>query len=304
MFCHKCGTQVPDDAAFCSKCGARLTSDHADSEAAVMSDITQQPMNEVAAPGSKDTNTPQTGNVKNTDRKHLGKALIIGAILVSILAVFAIVSVITQKETPENKEPDRDSSSYQESSKSADSSEQPVSADSKTNDSTDIAKEETSTETALVDPVTANDLIYRGTGDAVTEYLNLNFRYLGDVMKLQPTYGTNINGDYYEGAPYEGYDGLILIYDEYYFVAWAEASPDAILVNGKTLDKNRDELVGILGTPIDEGDSYDGLEDEYRYTMEYVLQDDEGDFYHVMFSMPSANGAAQSITFGLYDDGI
>lgn len=27
MFCHKCGTQLPDGSAFCQKCGAKLTSD-------------------------------------------------------------------------------------------------------------------------------------------------------------------------------------------------------------------------------------------------------------------------------------
>ncbi|TMI69690.1 zinc ribbon domain-containing protein [Candidatus Bathyarchaeota archaeon] len=26
MYCLKCGSQLPDDAAFCSKCGARTSS--------------------------------------------------------------------------------------------------------------------------------------------------------------------------------------------------------------------------------------------------------------------------------------
>lgn len=43
MFCHKCGTKLPDEAKFCHKCGAKTPVGDADKEAAVPSYSVQKP---------------------------------------------------------------------------------------------------------------------------------------------------------------------------------------------------------------------------------------------------------------------
>lgn len=85
MFCHKCGTQNPDDAGFCIKCGAKLITE--DSQQPIQSAPPQQPVPPVV-PGSVPT-APATPPKKKSKKKFV----ILGSVLLMvIIGIFVAVN--------------------------------------------------------------------------------------------------------------------------------------------------------------------------------------------------------------------
>lgn len=104
MFCHKCGTQNPDDAGFCIKCGAKLITE--DSQQAVPAPVTpqqsqatpasQQPIQ--SAPPQQPVPPVVLGSVPTAPatppkKKSKKKFVILGSVLlVVIIGIFVAVN--------------------------------------------------------------------------------------------------------------------------------------------------------------------------------------------------------------------
>ena len=81
MFCHKCGTQLPEDTAFCFKCGANVTSQEVNNHVEQIK--AQQPV----------TVTAESVYEPNINNKTFNKKAIIIATVIGITVIVALVVV-------------------------------------------------------------------------------------------------------------------------------------------------------------------------------------------------------------------
>ncbi len=84
MFCSKCGTQLPDGAAFCPKCGAKLTSSEITAPSADVAEVktgTAEPMKKV---------TGRKPKAKRSKKIVIGIAVVVAVALIALL-IAAIV---------------------------------------------------------------------------------------------------------------------------------------------------------------------------------------------------------------------
>lgn len=118
-----------------------------------------------------------------------------------------------------------------------------------------------------------------------------------------PTDGTPINGELlFGGTEYYAYDGLLLYFDNQTdTVARVSAQSDFVKINGEALDKNRTELISLLGQPTYEGFYYDESgEFSDCYYMQYTLYE-KGVILDI--EMPDLTESADSVTIYEYKDG-
>lgn len=143
--------------------------------------------------------------------------------------------------------------------------------------------------------ISADKITYKKTGTPVSDYIAISKNYVYELIPFSPIRGTDTTGDYYLGGYYIGFEGLDLIFGDYDCTEWAVADPFYIEVNGQTLNKNRDELVRILGTPDNEGEMYDEMSEITEYTMEYTFTDQYEDEYTFMFILPDMHSESTDI---------
>lgn len=126
-----------------------------------------------------------------------------------------------------------------------------------------------------------NEILFNGI--EIANYLDSRPKYLYDDFG-QPNYGTEVDGSLYEGGKYMGYYGITFIIDDNQStIMYIIGEPEMFTFNGSTLNKNRDELVQILGEPGFEEMAYDTMEGEYIYYMTYYM-----DYYTVTFWIPGS----------------
>lgn len=136
-----------------------------------------------------------------------------------------------------------------------------------------------------------DEILFDGT-TIISDYLGKRPKYLYDDFG-QPEYGTDVDGSLYEGGSYMGYDGIEFVYDEetssieYIFVA-----PSMCTFNGVSLDKNREELVNLLGTPSSEDIINDDMNETYYYLMTYYMGS-----YTIQFELENEYSDAYLIGF-------
>ena len=89
MFCHKCGTQITEEAAFCHKCGARLIVD----SPVVQEEPASMPAREepVSTP-VQETPQPDRGTPEAQPKKKSKLPLILGGIAALVLVVVLIAA--------------------------------------------------------------------------------------------------------------------------------------------------------------------------------------------------------------------
>ncbi len=106
-----------------------------------------------------------------------------------------------------------------------------------------------------------------------------------------PDNGTIVDGYLYEGGEYFGYtDGVIFVMDyQTGQISWIIGDTGSIMGNGYTLDKTRDELIEILGTPTREEYAYNDMDDTSSYYMQYTL-----DSVELLINMPDAASMAET----------
>lgn len=104
------------------------------------------------------------------------------------------------------------------------------------------------------------DILY---GDC--QIYNLMGASMDDVMG---TWGTPLDYSYGGGYNYCTYEGIEFAFDYQGEIYGISIEPDMCMVDGNTLDKNRDELTGILGIPAEEGWGIN-YNDEDIYSMQY-----------------------------------
>lgn len=104
------------------------------------------------------------------------------------------------------------------------------------------------------------DILY---GDC--QIYNLMGASMDDVMG---TWGTPLDYSYGGGYNYCTYEGIEFAFDYQGEIYGISIEPDMCMVDGNTLDKNRDELTGILGIPVEEGWGIN-YNDEDIYSMQY-----------------------------------
>jgi len=113
-----------------------------------------------------------------------------------------------------------------------------------------------------------------------------------------PTHGTPVDGDMYLGGEYYGYDGINFIIDYATSkVGWITGAAEAVEFNGITLDKTRAELIDTLGTPAEEENIYDEMEDISYYMMQYILNGTVVDIV-----MEDSTSTAHTITISQAND--
>lgn len=168
------------------------------------------------------------------------------------------------------------------------------------------------------DPSKATDTAESGNeGDIYGENGKVDLRY-GEISPINllhkstdevrgilgyPTDGTPVNGELlFGGTEYYVYDGLVLYFDNRRdTVARISVQPDLVKSNGETLDKNRTELIDLLGRPTYEGYYHDemGELDDYYY-LQYTLYQAA---VIIDIEMPDQDGTAYTVTIYEYDDG-
>ena len=94
---------------------------------------------------------------------------------------------------------------------------------------------------------------------------NLMGASMDDVMG---SWGTPLDYSYGGGYNYCIYEGIEFAFDYQGEIYGISIEPDMCMVDGDTLDKNRDELTGILGIPAEEGWGIN-YNDENIYSMQY-----------------------------------
>lgn len=129
-------------------------------------------------------------------------------------------------------------------------------------------------------PAEEGAIAYRGV--AVADLLGISPDSAYGIFG-SPDYGTEVNGNLYEGGEYFAYlDGAYFIIDsETGLVSTAFGKPEAFTVNGTGLDTTREGIIALLGNPVEEHDSYDVVQATSWHYMEYEL-----DGMKVRFRMP------------------
>ncbi len=134
----------------------------------------------------------------------------------------------------------------------------------------------------------AIDLSYRG--ESIANWIGGLPENAYDVFGW-PDSGTIVDGYLYEGGEYFGYtDGVLFVMDyQTGQITWIIGDTGSIIGNGYTLDKTRDELIEILGTPMKEGYAYNDMDDTSSYYMQYTLGNVE-----LLINMPDAASRAET----------
>lgn len=133
------------------------------------------------------------------------------------------------------------------------------------------------------------DLSYRG--ESLVEWIGDLPENAYDVFGW-PDSGTIVDGYLYNGGEYFGYnDGVIFVMDyQTGQIRWIMGDAGSIIGNGSALDKTRDELIEILGTPEMEEDVYDDMNDTNIYYMQYTLNGAE-----LLINMPDSASRAETV---------
>lgn len=116
----------------------------------------------------------------------------------------------------------------------------------------------------------ANNIYYKN--ESLTDWIGATAEDAYNAFGW-PSFGTVIDGDMYAGGEYFAYqDGVMFLIDyQTNRIGWIMAEADVVDFNGVTLNKTRDELVTILGTPTSEDRYYNELEGTSGYMMEYYI---------------------------------
>lgn len=132
------------------------------------------------------------------------------------------------------------------------------------------------------------DLSYRG--ETIANWIGGLPEDAYDVFGW-PDNGTIVDGYLYEGGEYFGYtDGVIFVMDyQTGQISWIIGDTSSIMGNGYTLDKTRDELIEILGTPTREEYAYNEMDDTSSYYMQYTF-----DSVELLINMPDAASRAET----------
>ena len=136
-------------------------------------------------------------------------------------------------------------------------------------------------------------------GDVVYEKNALHF-YLGaSISGLLEDFGDPSYDDYFMGGPCYGFnDEIFFVYDEStQEVCLVFASPSAVQVNGVSLDKNRDELAGVLGIPSEEESFFNEMDDENEYIMTYY-----GSYFATSITLENPNAKAHQVCVSYLED--
>lgn len=134
----------------------------------------------------------------------------------------------------------------------------------------------------------AIDLSYRG--ESLAKWIGGLPENAYDVFGW-PDSGTIVDGYLYEGGEYFGYtDGVLFVMDyQTGQIGWIIGDTSSIIGNGYTLDKTRDELIEILGTPMMEEYAYNDMDDTSSYYMQYTL-----DSVELLINMPDVASRAET----------
>lgn len=104
MFCHKCGTQIPDDGIFCPKCGERIAT--ASDETALplpsADDTTEQSLLPLQKAATDPTYAPIfsiTGLFSPKGRRSRSKSWCVGLLLIGVLILDGIVGELLGRQT-------------------------------------------------------------------------------------------------------------------------------------------------------------------------------------------------------------
>lgn len=144
------------------------------------------------------------------------------------------------------------------------------------------------------DPSLPKDhILYQG--QPVSSFLGKSLQELESILGT-PTDGTPVNGYLlYGGTPYCVFNDISFILDDQMKACSISTGADLVELNGQTLNRNREELIKLLGTPQHEeqlpedesGDGHGGY-----YIMQYSLEENT---IHCTFSMSDVNSAAYGI---------
>jgi len=104
MFCHKCGSNIPNDSAFCQKCGTRLIANGAtqQSQVDVETTIYQQPntptyqqISSIPTPSSERTSRVVNDGRRRHQKKKNSKKLFLGIAGIIVVVVLAVVIILS-----------------------------------------------------------------------------------------------------------------------------------------------------------------------------------------------------------------
>lgn len=111
MFCHKCGTQLPDDLSFCHKCGAKMA--HADTTQQTSYTATPSIV-ETAQELHQDFHMKDDGSSKVKSKKPIFKIAGIAVAVFIIIVVVLSGNSVDYVETAKNMRPNGYSLTYGE----------------------------------------------------------------------------------------------------------------------------------------------------------------------------------------------
>ena len=114
-----------------------------------------------------------------------------------------------------------------------------------------------------------NDVSYRG--QSLASFVGSGLERLSSYFG-EPIGGTHVDGSLYSGGEYVVYEGNVIFVLDGDAIAWILGPTSAIEINGVTLDKSREEITELLGTPDKEENVFDDMTEEYTYYMTYYLE--------------------------------
>lgn len=126
-------------------------------------------------------------------------------------------------------------------------------------------------------------------GKNITNYLGNDKIYVYDNFGTDK-YGSDVGGSLYNNYKYIGYDGVSFLYNNSSNIKCICGKPELFTYNDVTLNKNRDELVELFGSPVVEDSLYNNATGSSNYWIEY-----NKDSYIIKFEFSSENGDAYLI---------
>lgn len=131
---------------------------------------------------------------------------------------------------------------------------------------------------------TGDAILYRDI--SISKYLESDTDFVYD--NLGPAvYGTDIDGLYYDGWDYIGYDGVSFLYYLPFDIERICGNPEFFVYNGDTLNKNYDEIVELFGAPSNESTLYDNVSKSNIYNIEFDIN-----YYIIQFQFSNKTSDA------------